>query len=59
MWTFALADRFWTIEFQPGRLHEVERTMHMGGTFAVSGLWSSLALALLNLVYGLARKRRV
>src|SRR5580698_5081799 len=31
MWTFALANRFWTIQFQPGRLHEVERTMYMGG----------------------------
>jgi transposase len=59
MWTFALSNRFWTIQFQAGRLHEVERTMHMGGTFAVLGLWSSLALTLLNLVYGLARKRPV
>jgi hypothetical protein len=58
MWTFALANRFWTVQFHPGALQQVERTMHMGGTVAVLGLWSSLAAALLNLAYGLVRKRR-
>jgi len=58
MWTFALANRFWTVQFHPGALQEVERTMHLGGTVAVLGLWSSLAAALLNLGYGLVRKRR-
>jgi hypothetical protein len=56
MWTFALANRFWTIQFHPGAFHDAERTMRIGGTFALLGLWSSLALALLNLGYGLVRR---
>ncbi len=58
MWTFALANRFWTVLFHPGDLQKAERTMHMGGIIAVLGLWSSLASALLNVGYGLVRKRR-
>jgi hypothetical protein len=56
---FALANRFWTIEFHARDFQEAERTMHIGGTFAVLGLWSSIALALLNLSYGLVRRHRV
>jgi hypothetical protein len=59
MWTFALANRFWTVQFQPGGFYKAEHMMHTGGTFAAWGLWSSLALALSNLGCGLARKCRV
>lgn len=59
MWTIALANRFWTVLLHQEDLQKVERTMHMGRTVAALGMWSSLAAALLNLGYGLVRKRRV
>jgi hypothetical protein len=56
MWTIAIANRFWTIETNRKLLLEAEPTMREGTMLFRLGFWSSLALALLNLGYGLVRR---
>jgi hypothetical protein len=59
MWTFALANRFWTVEDNRLDLLGAQRGMEIGTTLFRLGAWSGLGVALLNLGYGLVRRRRV
>lgn len=56
MWTFAIANRFWTIKTNRKLLLEAEPIMRVGTMLFRLGFWSSVALALLNLVCGLIRR---
>jgi hypothetical protein len=58
MWTFALANHFWTLQHSD-ELHEAEPYMRVGSMLFRIGFWSALATALSNMVYGLVLKRRV
>jgi hypothetical protein len=59
MWTFALANRFWTVQDNRLDLLGAQRGMEIGTTLSTLGAWSGLGVALLNLGYGLVRRRRV
>jgi hypothetical protein len=59
MWTFSLANRFWTVEDNRLDLLGAQRGMEIGRTLFRLGAWSGLGVALLNLGYGLLGRRRV
>jgi hypothetical protein len=55
MWTFDLANRFWTDD-NPLEFLGAQRGMEIGTTLFRLGAWSGLGVALLNLGYGLVRR---
>ena len=57
-WTFALANRFWTVEDNRVSLLGAQHGMEIGRTLVKLGVWSYLAAAFLNLGYALIPKRR-
>jgi len=59
LWTFSLANRFWTVEDNRLDLLGAEPGMELGKTLFRLGARSGLGVALLNLGYGLVRRRRV
>jgi hypothetical protein len=59
MWTFALANRFWTVQDHRLDLLGAQRGMEIGTTLFRLGAWSGFGVAQLNFGYSLARRRRV
>lgn len=59
LWTFALANRFWTVENNRPDLLRAQPGMEIGVTLFRLGAWSCIGVALLNLGYSLVRKRHV
>ena len=55
-WTLALGSLFWTISVQK-EFYEADGVLEIGRVLVKLGLFSSLGVALLNLGYGLVRRR--
>jgi hypothetical protein len=58
MWTFALANHFWTLQHSD-ELREAEPYMHAGSLLFRVGFWSAIATSLSNMVFVVVLRRRV